>query len=50
MAIVFLFFILVMAALFWWGAHRRPRRRRSTYEFDKNGRAYRVPADEDAEA
>ena len=47
---MFLSFILVMAGLFWWGARCKPRRPRSTYAFDKNGRAYRVPADEDPDA
>jgi hypothetical protein len=49
-AIVFLSFILVMAGLFWWGARRKSRRTRSAYEFDKFGRAYRVPDDKDFDA
>jgi hypothetical protein len=48
-AIVLVVLLLALIALFWWGARRRPRGRRSRYEFDKNGRAHRVPADEDAD-
>ncbi len=47
LAVVFLVFLLAMVGLFWWGARRRPRRLRSTYEFDEDGRAYRVTADEE---
>ena len=32
------------------GARRRTGRARTTYEFDKRGRAYRIPADENSDA